>query len=713
MGPGPAIQFAAMIAATSSPSALPGEDQPLGARCVDGGINFAVYSSTATRIEVCLFAEVDGAPVATIVLPGRSGHVHHGFVAGLHPGQLYGLRAHGAFAPEAGLLHDPNRLLVDPYARAIAWPTRASAPTLGTVAMLLPHDNAATTPKGVVIGEDEFDWGEDRPPRRAWSETLIYELHVKGMTQLHPGVPPALRGSYAGLATPPVIEHLRSLGVTAVELLPVHEIHDEPHLQQHGRVNYWGYSTLGFFAPSARYAHDRRPGAAVNEFKAMVRALHAAGIEVLLDVVYNHTCEGGPHGPTLSLRGLDNRSYYLLDPDDPGRSIDYTGCGNTLNTRHPQALQLVLDSLRYWVSEMHVDGFRFDLAPALSRRGPEFDRASAFLSAIHQDPVLGRVKLIAEAWDVGPGGYQVGGFPPPWREWNDKYRDGVRRFWRGDDGLLGDLAFRLTGSADLYQRPGRGPQASINYVTCHDGFSLRDLVSYARKHNLANGEDGRDGRDDELACNWGAEGPSEDREIAAIRARMIRNYAATLAVSLGVPMLCAGDELGRTQGGNNNAYCQDNEVSWIDWAGADAETLAFFRHALRLRQAAVLRRTSFFTGAGPAGSRLRDVAWLHPSGGELGPQDWASGQALGMLLGGDAIGEADAKGVALHGDSFLVLINGSPRALRFALPAVASAWARLIDTRVAETLAVPLPPGQTHYEMAPRSLVVLWITSVA
>ncbi len=703
-----------MSVAASLPITLPGEDAPLGARCVGGGINFAVYSSTATRIEVCLFAELDAAPQATIVLTGRSGHVHHGFVPGLLPGQLYGLRAHGVFAPEAGLLHDPNRLLVDPYARAIAWPTHASPVALaGPEATLLAHDNAAVAPKGVALADDTFVWGDDRAPRHPWSETLIYELHVKGMTQLHPGVPPALRGSYAGLATPPVIEHLRSLGVTAVELLPVHEIYDEPHLQQRGRVNYWGYSTLGFFAPSARYAHDRRPGAAVQEFKAMVRALHAANIEVLLDVVYNHTCEGGPTGSTLSLRGLDNRSYYLLDPDEPRRSLDYTGCGNTVNLRHPQALQLVLDSLRYWVLEMHVDGFRFDLAPALSRRGPEFDRASAFLAAVHQDPVLARVKLIAEPWDVGPGGYQLGGFPPPWREWNDRYRDGLRRFWRGDGGQLGELGFRLTGSADVYQRSGRGPQAGINYVTCHDGFPLRDLVAYARKHNEANGEGNRDGRDDELSCNWGAEGPSEDPEIVAMRARMVRNFAATLAVSLGVPMICAGDELGRTQGGNNNAYCQDNPVSWIDWAGADGETLAFFRHVLRLRQAAVLRRSSFFTGAGAAGSRLRDISWLHPAGGELGGHDWASGQALGMLLGGDAIGQVDAQGGVLHGDSFLVLINGSPRALRFTLPAIASAWARLIDTRVAETLAVPLHPGQTHYEMAPRSLVVLWITAIA
>ena len=698
---------------------LPGAGFPLGATCDADGINFAVYSSSASAIDLCLFDGVDAGPRETLRLADRTGDIHHAYVPGLRAGQLYGLRAHGPHEPHAGLRHNPHKLLVDPYARAIAWPTRSGeipyAHRVGDPGELAidTRDNASEAPKGVAL-VDDFDWGDDRPPARAWSETLLYELHVKGMTRLHPGVPPVLRGTYGGLATPPVIDHLRSLGVTAVELLPIHEIYDEPHLRHSGRVNYWGYSTLGFFAPTARYAADRRPGAAVREFKAMVRALHAAGIEVILDVVYNHSCEGGALGPLLSLRGLDNRTYYSLEHDDPRRYVDVTGCGNTLNTRHPQTLQLVLDSLRYWATVMRVDGFRFDLAPALSRRGPEFDRWSAFLAAVHQDPVLSRVKLIAEPWDVGPGGYQVGAFPAPWGEWNGRYRDGVRKFWRGESSQLGELAYRLTGSADMYQWPRRGPHASVNFVTCHDGFTLRDLVSYQRKHNLGNGEQNRDGSDHEHSANWGVEGPSDDPEITALRQRIVRNFVTTLAVSLGVPMICAGDEIGRTQGGNNNAYCQDSEVSWIAWDSADEATLAFFRHAMRIRQAAVLRRRGFFTGASPPGGRLRDLQWLHPDGHEPSPREWSDprAQAIGMLLGGDAIGEVDARGDIMHGESFLVLINGSAEPRSFALPAVAASWARLIDTRCAETTAVPLAPGQTRYELMPRSMAVLWVTAM-
>ena len=701
------------------PTILPGSPHPLGAHCDATGLNIAVFSSSATRIEVCLFDQVDGPATATLSLPGRSGHVHHGHVVGVSPGQLYGLRAHGPHEPRAGLRHNPHKLLVDPYARAIAWPRqgrelhyahRVGAP--GDDLTIDTRDNAASAPKSLAL-RDDFDWGDDRLPAVPWQDTLIYELHVKGMTRLHPAVPAALRGTYAGLATPPVIEHLRSLGVTTVELLPVHEIYDEPHLRLRKLTNYWGYNTLGFFAPTARYAADPRPGGAVDEFKAMVRTLHAAGIEVILDVVYNHSCEGGPRGPTLSLRGLDNRAYYALRHDDPREYVDVTGCGNTLHTRHPQTLQLVLDSLRYWAVHMHVDGFRFDLASALSRHGADFDRWSAFLATIHQDPVLSRLKLIAEPWDVGPGGYQVGGFPHPWAEWNGKYRDALRRFWRGDPGLVGELGFRLTGSADLYQRAGRSPQASINFVTCHDGFTLRDLVSHARKHNLANGEQNRDGNDHESSANWGVEGPSDDPEIDALRDRMVRNFIASLTVSLGVPMLCAGDEIGRSQGGNNNAYCQDNEVSWIAWEEADEQTLAFFRHVLRLRKAAVLRRRTFFTGAQPSGSRLPDLRWLHPDGRELSPTDWSDPhtQAFGMLLGGEAIAEIDARGHAIVGESFLALINASPRPVRFELPPVARAWARIIDTRGFDTQAVPLPPEQRCYELVPRSLAVLWLTA--
>jgi len=709
--------FRIMLA--SPPIVLPGRPHPLGAHIDAAGLNVAVYSSSATRIELCLFDRVDGPATATVTLSGRSGHVHHGHVAGVRAGQIYGLRVHGPYEPRTGLRHNPHKLMVDPYARAIAWPRQgrdlhhdyrpgdpASDLTIDT------RDNATSAPKSLVIAED-FEWGDDRPPAVPWEDTLIYELHVKGMTRLHPAVPPALRGTYGGLATPPVIEHLRSLGVTTVELLPVHEIYDEPHLRQRRLTNYWGYSTLGFFAPTARYAADKRPGAAVAEFKAMVRGLHAAGIEVILDVVYNHSCEGGPLGPTLSLRGLDNRTYYALRHDDPREYVDVTGCGNTLHTRHPQTLQLVLDSLRYWALQMHVDGFRFDLASALSRHGPDFDRWSSFLAAIHQDPVLSRLKLIAEPWDVGPGGYQVGGFPYPWAEWNGKYRDTLRRFWRGDPGLIGELGFRLTGSADLYQRAGRGPQASINFVTCHDGFTLRDLVAHARKHNLANGEQNRDGSDHESSANWGAEGPSDDPEIEALRARMVRNFIASLTISLGVPMLAAGDEIGRSQGGNNNAYCQDNEVSWIAWEQADASTLAFFRHVLRLRKAAVLRRRSFFTGAPPPGRRMHDLQWLHPEGRELSTADWAdpNTRAFGMLLGGEAIAEQDAQGRPIVGESFLVLINASASPVRFQLPVMGRAWARIIDTRAADTQAIPLPAEQRCYDLVSRSLAVLWMTA--
>ena len=714
--------------AVQGPQILPGTSYPLGATCFVEGINFAVFSETATRIEVCLFDAVDAAPAVTLALPERTGFVHHGFVPGLRPGQLYGLRAHGAYDPPAGLRHNPALVLVDPYARAIAVADPGYVPyafrvgdRAGDLAMD-PTDNATRALKSVAVA-DAFDWGEDRAPARAWSDTLIYECHVKGLTMLHPGVPEALRGTYGGLAAPAMIDHLRALGVTAVELLPVHEIFDEPHVRRVGLTNYWGYSTLGFFAPTSRYAADRRPGAAVGEFKAMVKALHAAGIEVILDVVYNHTCEGGYLGPTVSLRGLDNRSYYALDPRDPRQYVDVTGCGNSLQTRHPQVIQLVLDSLRFWATEMRVDGFRFDLASALSRRLPgsrhegpwgEFDRWSAFLAAVHQDPTLRRCKLIAEPWDVAPGGYQVGGFPSPWTEWNGRYRDAVRRFWRGDPGLAAELGFRLTGSADLYMASGRGPHGSVNFVSCHDGFPLRDLTMYARKHNAANGEENRDGNDHENSANWGVEGPSRDPEIAAVRARTVRNLATTLALSLGVPMICAGDELGRTQGGNNNAYCQDNPVSWVDWANADAATLTFFRHVFKnLRQTATLRRRVFFVGARVGAGVLKDLQWLRPDGGELTAQDWGDPrtQAIGLLLGGDT-GLRGGDGRAVVGESLLVLLNASSTAVRFSLPAAAASWARLVDTRHADTQVVPLPVNQRDYELVAHSLAVLWLTAL-
>jgi glycogen operon protein len=694
----------------------PGRPDPLGATPDRGGVNFAVFSETATRVDLCLFDAPHRPPSATLQLPDRTGRVFHGYVPGLAPGQLYGLRVHGPYEPHAGLRFNPNKLLVDPYARAIAWSGAGgemAAYRVGDPAGDLAfdgEDNAAAAPKGVVVA-GEFDWGDDRRPETPWSQTLIYELHVKGISRLHPAIPPNLRGTYAGLASPEVVAHLKALGVTAVELLPVHEIFDEPPVRQRGLVNYWGYSTLGYFAPAARYAAAARPGGQVAEFKAMVKALHAAGIEVILDVVFNHTCEGNHLGPTLSLRGIDNRTYYALDPAAPRFYADYTGCGNTLNLRHPQTLRLVLDSLRYWASEMHVDGFRFDLAPALSRRGPEVDRHSPFLAAIGQDPLLSRLKLIAEPWDVGPHGYQLGGSPHPWAEWNGRYRDAVRRFWRGDLGLAGELGYRLTGSSDLFAATDRGPWASVNYVACHDGFTLADLTAYSAKHNFANGEDNRDGNNHEHGSNWGAEGPTEDPRIRAVRARTIRNFLTTLVVSQGVPMLCAGDEMGRTQRGNNNAYCQDNPTSWVCWElGEDAtELLSFARHVLGLRRHAVLRRPRFFSGGAAPRGRMRDILWLRPDGRAMTHADWTSPatRAFALLLGGDATGLHDAHGEAVVAESLLVLLNADEAPARFALPCEGAAWEVVVDTRDASTAVRTLPKDQVTYDMVGRSIAVL------
>lgn len=682
-------------------------------------MNFALASETATRVELCLFDAPHRPPSATLELPERSGRIFHGYVPGLRAGQLYGYRVHGQYDPQTGLRHNPHKLLVDPYAHAIAWsgadlralPYRAGDPA-GDLA-IDREDNAADAPKSVVVDHD-FDWGDDRPPATPWTDTLIYELHVKGMTRLHPRIDHRLRGTYAGLAEPPVIEHLKALGVTAVELLPVHEIFDEPPLRQRGLVNYWGYSTLGFFAPAARYAADARPGGQVREFKAMVKALHAAGIEVLLDVVFNHTCEGNHLGPMLSLRGIDNRAYYALDPGAPRYYADYTGCGNTLNLRHPTTLRLVLDSLRHWATELRVDGFRFDLAPALSRRGPEFDRYSPFLSAIGQDPLLSRLKLIAEPWDVGPGGYRAGGFPYPWAEWNGRYRDAVRRFWRGDPGVAGELGYRLTGSSDMFSGTDRGPWASVNFVACHDGFTLRDLTTYAHKHNWANGEDNRDGNDHDHSHNWGHEGETEDPRVRAVRARTVRNFLATLAVSQGAPMLCAGDEFGRTQRGNNNAYCQDNPTSWLSWEHDDEarSLLDFARHALTLRRSPVLRRARFFPGGGHQ-EGLRDILWLRPDARPMAIEDWtAQGtRALAMLLGGDATGLVGPRGQPLTGDTLLVLLNAGERPERFALPLPGARWELLLDTTTAATEVVSLPEGQDAHELIGRAMAVLRMTA--
>lgn len=691
-----------------------GKPYPLGAIYDGLGVNFAVFAGGATRVEVCLFDE-PGAARATAVfdLPGRSDGVFYGYAPGLRPGQLYGLRAHGAYDPSSGRRYNPHKLLVDPYARAICGQVNYDAPVWsyapGNEAGDLVfdgRDDAWGVPKGVVV-DNVFDWEGDTRPETPWRETVIYEAHVKGLTMQHPEVPPALRGTYAGLGAPPVIAYLKDLGVTAIELLPIHEIADEHALARRGLRNYWGYSTLGYFAPAARYAASGGRGEQVGEFRQMVKAMHRAGIEVILDVVYNHTCEGNHLGPTLSLRGLDNAAYYRLVPGYPRFYLDTTGCGNSLDVGHPPALRLVMDSLRYWVSEMHVDGFRFDLAPTMARDRGEFDRHSRFLTAVHQDPLLSQVKLCAEPWDVGPGGYRVGGFPAPWTEWNGRYRDCVRRFWRGDEGQAAELGYRLSGSSDLFG--GRRPQASVNFVTCHDGFTLRDLVSYSRKHNLANGEENRDGSDHEHSHNYGVEGSTEDRAIAGLRARQQRNLLATLILSQGVPMLLAGDERGRTQGGNNNAYCQDNEISWVDWqmSAEGASLFGWVRRLLALRRAhPALARVGFFAGTQPPGGALKDVMWLRPDGREMSAADWnlPYTRALGMLISGDAVA-GDAAG-----DTLLLLINGSFGAICFTLPHLPGGpvrWQILLDSRDPEGGERWLPASDRGHELGERSLVLM------
>jgi glycogen operon protein len=696
----------------------PGRPYPLGAVYDGAGVNFALFSQHAHKVELCLFDEATGAfEVETLVLPEQTAHVFHGYVPGLKPGQLYGYRVHGPYDPRAGHRFNPAKLVLDPYALAVANEIDWSEPMVGYSAgddvVPDPRDDARGAPKGVVI-EDDFDWGEDRPPRTPFRDTVIYEVHVKGFTARHPEIPEPLRGTYAGLASEPALWHLRALGVTAVELLPVHEIADEPETIARGKKNYWGYSTLGFFAPAGRYAASGRRGEQVREFKQMVMALHKAGIEVILDVVYNHTCEGGRRGPTLSLRGIDNKSYYRLQQHDFREYADYTGCGNSLDMSHPQALKLVMDSLRYWVNEMHVDGFRFDLASTLARELHDVDKLSAFFDIIHQDPVLSRVKLIAEPWDLGAGGYQVGNFPILWTEWNGKYRDCVRRFWKGQQAIASELGYRLTGSSDLYEMGGRRPHASINFITAHDGFPLHDLVRYERKHNEANGEQNRDGSDSNDSQNCGVEGESDDPEIEALRERLVRNLMTTLLVSQGVPMILAGDELGRTQRGNNNAYCQDNEIAWHDWE-LTPEQRALFDFTRRLltlrREQPVLRRRRFFAGGYVAGSELRDIVWFRPNGGEMSADDWREPhfRALGMLLGGDAIPGLDRWGRRIVGDTLLVLINGGDPPVDFVLPEApwGERWEVLVDTRSADPPIVEPPRAGDAYVMVGRSMAVM------
>ena len=665
----------------------PGRPYPLGATWDGSGVNFALFSEHAEKVELCLFDPKGRRELARVPLPERTDLVWHGYLPQARPGQLYGYRVHGPYQPEAGHRFSHHKLLLDPYAKAIEGPLKWSDAHFGYKVghrrgdlSFDRRDSAPGMPKCRVI-DPAFTWGDDRPPNTAWHETVIYELHVKGFTQLHPLIPVPLRGTYAGLACEPAIAHFQRLGVTAVELMPVHAFVDDRHLIEKGLRNYWGYNSIGYFAPDMRYAAHGEAG----EFKSMVKALHAAGIEVILDVVYNHTAEGSHLGPTLSFRGIDNAAYYRLVGDSPRYCMDYTGCGNTLNMMHPRVLQLIMDSLRYWVLEMHVDGFRFDLASALARELHEVDKLGAFFDIIHQDPVLSQVKLIAEPWDLGEGGYQVGNFPIGWTEWNGRYRDVMRDYWRGEGGLIGEFATRLTGSSDLYAHSGRRPYASINFVTCHDGFTLADLVSYNGKHNEANSEDNRDGESHNRAWNCGAEGPTDAPAVNALRARQTRNLLATLIFSQGVPMLAAGDEIGRSQQGNNNAYCQDNEINWLDWEGMDRNLCEFVAACLRLRREhPVLRRRHFFQERNLHGAAVKDIHWLKPDGGEMSDAAWDQQHApcLGVYLVGAAIDETDMRGRRIEDDDCLLLFNAHHEPLAFTLPAPShdAAWVTLLNT---------------------------------
>ncbi len=666
-----------------------GDPHRLGAIWDGTGVNVAVYSEPAERIELCLF---DGDGNETRVdLPSITAFVHHGYFPELRPGQRYGFRVHGPWSPEDGVLCNPNKLLTDPYAYALEgdldWNDSIFAFENGGDE-LNTLDSAPSVPRSVIV-DQSFDWGTDQAPRTPLYRTIIYETHVRGISMTHPGVPSELRGTYAGLASEPIIEHLLSVGVTAVELLPVHHHVSEHHLVKEGLTNYWGYNTLGFFAPHADYAIDRGhgpwAGSQAVEFKNMVKALHRAGIEVILDVVYNHTAEGNQGGPMLSLKGFDNPAYYLLSSENKRHYVDYTGTGNSLNMRHSQSLQLMMDSLRFWITEMHVDGFRFDLASALARGLHEVDRLSSFFDLIHQDPVVNRVKLIAEPWDVGEGGYQVGNFPPLWSEWNARYRDGVRDYWRGADESLADFASRLTGSSDLYAWSGRRPSASINFVTAHDGFTLHDLVSYNEKHNEANGEDNRDGESHNRSWNSGAEGPTDDPAILDVRNVRRRSILATLLLSQGVPMLLGGDELGRTQQGNNNGYCQDNELSWYDWDNIDGDLLGFVRRLVRLRsEHPIFRRRRWFEGRDLHGSDVFDIEWFSADGTHMTDDDWNNGlvRSLMVYLNGKVIPAPDYYGNPVTDDSFLLLFNPNSEVAKFQVPdgLEAMTWRVEIDT---------------------------------
>jgi glycogen operon protein len=678
-------------------------------------VNFALFSEHAQGVELCLF---DDGRETRVPVAEQTEHVWHVYLPEARPGLRYGYRVQGPWDPAAGHRFNAAKLLLDPYARAldgtVKWGDALFGYEVGHPDADLAmdtRDSAAGMPKAVVVDE-AFTWGDDRPLRTPWSQTVIYEMHAKGFTARHPGVPRHLRGTYAGLVAPAALSHLRALGVTAVELMPVHHFVADKHLRDRGLTNYWGYNSIAFFAPDIRYAASRATGGHVDEFKTMVKVLHQEGIEVILDVVYNHTAEGNHLGPTLCFRGIDNAAYYRLT-GDRRYYMDFTGCGNTLNMRSPRVLQLIMDSLRYWVIEMHIDGFRFDLASALARELHAVDKLGAFFDIIHQDPVLSQVKLIAEPWDLGEGGYQVGNFPTKWTEWNAKYRDAVRRFWRGDNGVVSELATRLAGSSDLYEQSGRRPYASVNFITAHDGFTLADLVSYQDKHNEANGENNRDGENHNLSWNCGVEGPTEDRRIRELRERQRRNLLATLMFASGVPMISGGDEVGRTQLGNNNAYCQDNEISWTQWDldPAQKEFLEFTRRVIRIwNEQPVLRRRKFFQGRRIRGAEVLDIAWIDPSGGEMTDETWSSPdvRCLGVRLNGDAINEVNARGERIVGDTLLLLLNADPSPVAFVLPPTSSIerWETLVDT------ADPWqPPRRLHggdrYQLEAHSMAAL------
>jgi isoamylase len=671
----------------------PGKPYPLGATYDGSGTNFAVFSEVADQVELCLF-DADGLE-SKVTLPEVDGFVWHGFLPNVESGQRYGYRVHGPNKAAAGQRCNPNKLLLDPYSKAIdgtfVWDQSLFGYNFGDPDSRNDDDSAASMPKSVVINPF-FDWGVDRPPQREYADSVIYEAHVKGLTETHPEIPEQSRGTYAGIAHPAIIEHLKTVGATAIELMPVHHFANDSTLIQKGLSNYWGYNTIGFFAPDAKYStSSATPGNQVQEFKAMVRTLHEEGIEVILDVVYNHTAEGNHMGPTLSMRGIDNAAYYRLVDDDKRYYMDYTGTGNSLNVGHPHSLQLIMDSLRYWVTEMHVDGFRFDLASTLAREFYDVDKLSTFFELVQQDPTVSQVKLIAEPWDVGPGGYQVGNFPPQWTEWNGKYRDTVRDFWRGEDASLGEFASRLTGSADLYEHTGRRPVASINFVTAHDGFTLRDLVSYNEKHNEANGEGNNDGESNNQSWNCGVEGPTDDPAVNELRARQQRNFITTTLLSQGVPMLCHGDELGRTQQGNNNGYCQDNEITWIHWDQVDTDLVEFTRSVSALRAAhPVFRRRRFFDGLPVrlrGSQRVPDISWFAPDGSEMSEVNWDSGfgKSVSVYLNGHGIPDLDPRGHRVSDDSFVLCFNAHHEPIEFTLPPAefGPQWLMVIDTAAA------------------------------